>query len=479
MLTAAMWMSAALMGATAIAGPRGAESAPAPAGLDRAYARRIALVVGVDRYPSDPDIEDLRYASKDAQDIARVLADPRWGDFDETVELSDGLVSRDEFWDVFGDVTEDIGPEDTFVFYFAGHGTLDLTRDGTQLYLIPSDGQKADPSATSISLDRLEDAVAALPARQRVVMIDACHSMTKDARSMVSDETRARLIGLRGGAPSPAPRDVSASEFFMYASAFNQPAQEDDAFENGVYTHFLLRALKGEADQNSDGLIEVMELHHWVSAQTEEHSGGLQVPQYQARTVGREAIFLSGDASRRAEAEANYRRRLAQMASVDVGANRGLDTTTTPAGRDGWDGLTIGAQIGYARRLYTAQVQAQREALGETVMTQDLDFSVVSRQRLGAAAIRPFLAQELSIIGLDRGALTPRVGALGGISLAPWLSGGVGARWSPDIGGRWMAAAGVSPTVGPIRVPIWVTADGGSEEWMSFGITVGMSRSVR
>ena len=117
----------------AFAGTRGVESGVvAPAGLDRAYAsRRVALVIGIDQY-DDPALGDLRFAGKDAADIAEVLRDPTIGGYD-AVSLVSGEVGRASFWSAFRAVASTVQRDDTVVVYVAGHGTLDLGPDGTEL----------------------------------------------------------------------------------------------------------------------------------------------------------------------------------------------------------------------------------------------------------------------------------------------------------------------------------------------------------
>jgi hypothetical protein len=466
-------LAAALASGLATAAPRGAEVAGAPAGLSRAFSRRVALVVGINDYGTDPSIADLRYAEKDAQDIAAVLSEPRFGDFDEAILLT-GTVTKAAFWRALAEATEGLGAQDTFILYFAGHGTLELTASGTALYLMPSDGRIDDPARSGISLEAVEDAVAALPARQRVVMVDACHSITADARSSVSDETRAQLARLRGTAPSPAPRDVSTSEVFLYAAAHNQPAQEDSDLKNGVYTHFLLRALQGEADLNGDSLVEVMELHNWVSERTERHTSGQQIPQVQARTVGREAIFLSGDALDRVRAEELYRRRLLRLGGTAPGVSRGL---TVDPGRTSW-GLH-GLQVGYEYRLTSAQHRAQAEALGEALVPHRAEVGYALRQRPGSGALRPLLIEEFAVTGLTTSPEV-RLSALAGASLQKRLSLAAGARWSPDVGLRPAAVLGFSPTAGGrVDLPMWLTFDAGDDAYWSMGLVVGAGRTLR
>src|SRR5688500_8639898 len=115
-------MALALL-AAAWAGARGRESAPdGPAGLDEAFApRRVAVLIGVDEY-DDPALGPLRFAAADAAAMAGVLGDPDQGAFDRIVTL-DGEVSRAEIWQTLTEEGLRLRRDDTFVVFFAGHGT--------------------------------------------------------------------------------------------------------------------------------------------------------------------------------------------------------------------------------------------------------------------------------------------------------------------------------------------------------------------
>src|SRR5690348_3408263 len=56
--------------------------------LDAAFEpRRFALTIGVAQF-DDPEWRALKYASKDATDVAAALADPSRGHFDQVVSLT-------------------------------------------------------------------------------------------------------------------------------------------------------------------------------------------------------------------------------------------------------------------------------------------------------------------------------------------------------------------------------------------------------
>ncbi len=285
----------------AVAGPRGVVvDQPVPANLEEAYeARRVALVVGIDQYV-DPALGDLRYAAKDAQDIASVLMDPAIGDFNVVYPLN-GTVSRDGFWAAFDAVTSSLQRDDTFFLYVAGHGTLDLTPEGTQLYVMPSDAWLSEAAQQGISLVKIEEAIAGLPAQARVTLLDTCHSGT--GRSGLAAGTAERIEGLRGPIPDPVAYEVSSFDVRLFSAHYHQPAIEDEKLQNGVYTHYFVQALEGQGDADGDGLVEVGEAFDWARDRTLEFTGGVQVPWVESTLVGRKKIYLAGNQHERKRAE--------------------------------------------------------------------------------------------------------------------------------------------------------------------------------
>lgn len=282
---------------------------PAPPGAAEAWApRRVAVVVGIQDY-ADPALQGLRFATKDAVDLGAALRRDDVGDFDRVFVITGASATRREaLLDALRVATADLSRDDTFLLYLSGHGTLTLDPlEGSRLWLLPSDARLDDPDRTGIAVREIEELVNDLPARRRVLVLDTCHNGRAGSKSSLDASTSALLQGMRGEIPAPrAERDVSESEARLYAAQFYQPAMEDPALENGVYTHFLLAALTGErraADLDRDGLVDVAEAHQFARDRTIAHTGGLQIPRAEYRIVGREDIFLSGAADTRSAAE--------------------------------------------------------------------------------------------------------------------------------------------------------------------------------
>lgn len=295
---------AALLAPTALAGV--VAVAPGPAGV---FApRRVALVIGVQQY-TDPALQGLRFAEKDARDLGTALGSADVGGFDKvTVINGAAATSRDALRRAFAAATADLQRDDTFLLYLSGHGTLTLDPlDGSRLWFLPSDARLDEPVKTGLAVEEIEALVNALPARRRVLVLDTCHNGRSGSKSSLSPTTSRQLQGLRGEPPAPrAEREVAESEARLFAAQYYQPAMEDPTLQNGVYTHFLLQSLTGArrgADLDGDALVDVTEAHEYARDRTIAYTGGLQVPRAEYRIVGREEIYLSGRASERSAAE--------------------------------------------------------------------------------------------------------------------------------------------------------------------------------
>jgi len=260
--------------------------------------RRVAILVGIDAF-EDPALTDLRFAGKDATDLARVLSDPEHGAFDEVHLLTDAP-TRADLLQQLEDVSRTLFRDDLLLVYFAGHGTLDLASGGTKLYLLAADGELARPRQTGVAIDDLEQRLQATAPRRRVLIIDACHSGT--GRSGLPPNVRVRLDHMRGDAPLPELMAIGRYDARLFAARLHDPALEDDNLENGVYTHFLIDALSGDGDLDGDGVVDVIEAHAWTRDRTLRYTDGLQVPWLRVSEEGRTPVLLAGTDTDRSDA---------------------------------------------------------------------------------------------------------------------------------------------------------------------------------
>jgi formylglycine-generating enzyme required for sulfatase activity len=226
---------------------------------------RAAVVIGIGDYESSSGLGGLKYAAKDAQDIASTLQ--RHG---YAVRLLEKSVTKSKITGAIRDLQQvfDKGKQGTFLFYFAGHG---VERNKIN-FLIPFGVSDADIETDGLSVPDLEKLMRESGARQRALIIDACrHASAAGSRS----------------APQRTFSDLQASEGFLslYAAQPGQRSFENDSLQNGIFTHFLVRGLEGEAARE-DGLISFFDLAQFVQPRVRQYAFSHETAQHPYLGVG-------------------------------------------------------------------------------------------------------------------------------------------------------------------------------------------------
>jgi formylglycine-generating enzyme required for sulfatase activity len=243
--------------------------------------KRVALVIGNDRYPSLPAHQQLQKAANDARLIGDTLA--RLG-FD--VIRGENL-DRRAMIERLDQLTQKLAPGDTAFFFFAGHG---VTVAGGN-YILPTDVPNVESGQETLLARNAigeGDIVADLQARGvtvAVVVLDACR-VNPFARPGV------RAVGGERGLTRAQPvRGV----FTIYSAGFGQTALDRlgdaDPDPNSVFTRVFAPAL-GKPGLHLGNL--TFEVREEVSrlAKTRGHD---QRPAYYDETLGGR-IYLAGRA---------------------------------------------------------------------------------------------------------------------------------------------------------------------------------------
>lgn len=233
--------------------------------------KRWAVVVGIGDYRS-PDIPDLQYAAADAQAIYDFLISPAAGPFEKerVLFLKDAAATGAALREALFVFLQQADWDDLVVIYFAGHGAPDPARPDN-LYLLPHDADLKSLAATGFPMWDVKTALRRQIASERVVVIaDACHSAGAQeglgAENAISDGFSELF--------TPSRRLV------MTAADANEFSLEDARWGgHGVFTHFLLEALKGAGDLDRNGIVTFTEAFDFVSRQVVQATRGRQNPQ--------------------------------------------------------------------------------------------------------------------------------------------------------------------------------------------------------
>jgi WD40 repeat protein len=241
-------------------GPGTLSSRPASQSVDAvgtpAATHAFVLAVGIDHFHKD-GITPLRFAVKDASDVARVLERSLAGAYGNAAVsvtlLNDAAATRPGLEAALERLRREARPDDLLVWFVASHGTLD-GQDRYGIVLHDWDGRAIESSLYSAT-DLLDAARRLRPFRQLIVL-DTCHAGGVD--SLVKGLYDARL-------------SVLARNMGLHILASANATEEalDGYLGNGLFTHTLLQGLDAaRADRDADRLIGVRELGDYARRET-------------------------------------------------------------------------------------------------------------------------------------------------------------------------------------------------------------------
>ncbi len=265
------------------AGPRGF----IPEGSNQAQTQKpeprkgklFAVVIGISKYDqAGSSISNLKYADQDAMSFLEFLKSPAGGalaDDSVTTLLNEQATTKNIRHALFTFLTA-AQPQDTVVIYIAGHGAPD-PHDPRNLYLMTADTNPEDMGGTAFPMWQMQDVYErVLKAKKVITLADTCHSYGfSGARAGDAGQNGSNLINqyleryaAKGERAVITASDISESSF------------EDVQWGNGhgVFTYFLLKGLKGEADKNHDGVVTAGELFAYLQRVVPEATSGKQNP---------------------------------------------------------------------------------------------------------------------------------------------------------------------------------------------------------
>lgn len=241
---------------------------------------------------------NLRYAHKDAADIAKLFESKRlnYGSV-KTFLLQNEFATRENILKLRKELLN-TRPDDQVVLFIASHGLLD---DNLDYYLATYDIDFNNPSARGLRYDELEGILDSIPARQKLVLIDACHSGEVDKEE--TELTEATKIsdshitsrGFKALKSKENSIDLKTSfelmkELFadlrrnngsiiISSASGTELAYETATIKNGVFTFAVIEGLqKFNADFDRNKTITAGELRNYVVKRVSDLTNGRQNP---------------------------------------------------------------------------------------------------------------------------------------------------------------------------------------------------------
>jgi hypothetical protein len=201
---------------------------------------------------------------------------------------------------------------DKIIISVNGHGLLD---DSLNFYFATWDVNFRSPSNRGLRYEQLEELLDGIPARKKLLLIDACHSGALDKEELLEQKkakeeaTKLQDTSYNNTVRAFAPRgsviqnkkglaganstfelmqnlftDLSAGNGAVIISAAGgmEYAFESDKWNNGVFTYCVRMGIEEDlADKeggNGDNLVDVTELKNYVSRRVFELTNGKQRP---------------------------------------------------------------------------------------------------------------------------------------------------------------------------------------------------------
>lgn len=261
--------------------------------------------IGVNDYLQQD--KHLNYAVKDIQDLNDLFQSATKkenNNFHSVLLLNDKAVKENIL--AIKDSLMQTQINDKVIFAFSGHG---LQSDSLDFYLATSDVDFNKPEIKGVLYQDFEDILDSIPSRNKLILIDACHSGETDKeeapanKSSISAQLQnvkstvaKKNLGLQNSFELMQQlfADITKSNGATVISAARggQFANEGDEWNNGAFTYCVKQGLlQQKADINNDGKISINELKDYVSREVEKITKGSQQPTARKELIANDWII--------------------------------------------------------------------------------------------------------------------------------------------------------------------------------------------
>ena len=259
--------------------------------------------IGVNRF-ADSSF-NLRWCVQDIRDLAKKFSEKYGKQFILVDTLFDENVSKEAVQRIKTKLLQ-TEVNDKVIIAFSGHGLLS---DSLDYYLSAFQTNFKKPETGGIPYDVMEDLLDSIPARKKLLLLDACHSgeVDKEDASMIKAETQTlakQNISVHTGTKGGIVTNLESAESKMglqnsfdlmqtlfanvgkstgatviSASGGVQLAQERSDLGHGVFTFSIIEAL------NAFNTISISALQKYVSDKVLKLTKGLQKPTTRSETL--------------------------------------------------------------------------------------------------------------------------------------------------------------------------------------------------
>lgn len=238
---------------------------------------RWAVIVGISQYQHQP--WNLNYADRDAEELYKLLLTENGGNFLEKniCKLINKKATTENIRQALNTFLKKPDREDLVIIYFACHGTPDPERP-ENLYLLTHNTKPDDISGTALEMEAIDSALKkTLLAEKVIVFADTCHS------GGIGGTIGNRNIGDRSELMNRYLQILSQSVggiALLTSAEAREVSREGKQWGggHGVFTHYLLEGMRGEADRDQNGIVTIGELFEYVRDRVKDATDYKQHP---------------------------------------------------------------------------------------------------------------------------------------------------------------------------------------------------------
>lgn len=263
------------------------------------------VAIGVSTYADAT--RNLRYATKDAKDLIDLFTQKnKFYNKISTLDILEGDFSKTAFQKI-QQLLSSSKEKDHVILFYAGHGLVDPSLD---YYLAHQGIDFSNPAVNGIAYAEIEDLLDGIPARNRLILLDACFSGEIDKETAVliqKENTQTGPVVFRSADQGLAAGNTEAERVYnlmrrwfvdlraatgatvLTSSSGLEYAQESKQWENGAFTECLLNGLKnGKADANKDGQVMLSELRQYLAEEVPKLTSDGQRPTFRVENLSKD-----------------------------------------------------------------------------------------------------------------------------------------------------------------------------------------------
>lgn len=209
------------------------------------YNNTYAVIVGINDYKNDDMARDLPYTLNNARAFYNFLVSKKGGSVprQNICYLTDANATHDNIIRKSKALFAKAKKGDRVLFYFGGHGG--------EGFFCPHDYD--GNYATMIFYSDMKAIFRAAQCTTKLLFIDACYS---GGIKMVENP------GANNNKDRTSTKNLNIA--VMSASKGTEVSWQASEFGMGVFTHYLIKGLGGEANRDGNGYITIQELFYYV-----------------------------------------------------------------------------------------------------------------------------------------------------------------------------------------------------------------------